>query len=182
MDSLFLVELLLVIQTDLGVKISEDTASPRDTIERGGRADRGAGGCRDGRHDQDSHRGHRGRHGQRGRHRCVDESWRAICAGVSTARRDPKLAGLPVDISCTVPGFSAAKHVGRRSTLIHDRFVQLTIAAAREGGRRRRPRPEHVGRGAGRRGDRLWPRRRGDLGTAAQGDARRGTGDGGPRC
>jgi acyl carrier protein len=34
MDSLFLVELLLVIQTDLGVKISEDTASPRDTIER----------------------------------------------------------------------------------------------------------------------------------------------------
>jgi 3-oxoacyl-[acyl-carrier-protein] synthase II len=62
----------------------------------------------------------------------VDESWRAICAGVSTARRDPKLAGLPVDISCTVPGFSAAKHVGRRSTLIHDRFVQLTIAAARE--------------------------------------------------
>ena len=34
MDSLFLVELLVVIQTDLGVKISEDTASPRDTIER----------------------------------------------------------------------------------------------------------------------------------------------------
>jgi 3-oxoacyl-[acyl-carrier-protein] synthase II len=62
----------------------------------------------------------------------VDESWPAICAGVSAARRDPKLAGLPVDISCTVPGFSAAKHVGRRSTLIHDRFVQLTIAAARE--------------------------------------------------
>lgn len=34
MDSLFLVELLLVIQSDLGVKINEDTASPRDTIER----------------------------------------------------------------------------------------------------------------------------------------------------
>jgi len=62
----------------------------------------------------------------------VDDSWRTICAGVSMARRDPALAGLPVDISCTVPGFSPATHVGRRSSLIHDRFVQLTIAAARE--------------------------------------------------
>jgi acyl carrier protein len=34
MDSLFLVELLLVVQQEIGVKISEDTASPRDTIER----------------------------------------------------------------------------------------------------------------------------------------------------
>jgi acyl carrier protein len=34
MDSLFLVELLLVIQSELGVKISEDAASPRDTIEQ----------------------------------------------------------------------------------------------------------------------------------------------------
>jgi acyl carrier protein len=34
MDSLFLVELLLVVQTELGVKINEDTASPQDTIER----------------------------------------------------------------------------------------------------------------------------------------------------
>ncbi|MET0135412.1 MAG: phosphopantetheine-binding protein [Kibdelosporangium sp.] len=34
MDSLFLVELLLVVQSELGVQISEDTASPRDTIER----------------------------------------------------------------------------------------------------------------------------------------------------
>lgn len=33
MDSLFLVELLLVVQTELGVEISEDTTSPRDTIE-----------------------------------------------------------------------------------------------------------------------------------------------------
>ncbi|EWC62832.1 Acyl carrier protein [Actinokineospora spheciospongiae] len=32
MDSLFLVELLVVIQTETGVEISEDTASPRDTI------------------------------------------------------------------------------------------------------------------------------------------------------
>ena len=34
MDSLFLVELLLVVQKELGVRIREDTASPRDTIER----------------------------------------------------------------------------------------------------------------------------------------------------
>ena len=33
MDSLFLVELLLEVQTAIGVKIDEDTASPRDTIE-----------------------------------------------------------------------------------------------------------------------------------------------------
>lgn len=34
MDSLFLVELLVVVQTELGVKIDEDAASPRDTIAR----------------------------------------------------------------------------------------------------------------------------------------------------
>ena len=62
----------------------------------------------------------------------VDSSWRTICAGVSVAKRDPVLAGLPVDISCTVPDFEPATQVGRRSKLIHDRFVQLTIAAARE--------------------------------------------------
>lgn len=33
MDSLFLVELLLVMQSEFGVKISEDAASPSDTIE-----------------------------------------------------------------------------------------------------------------------------------------------------
>ncbi|OLR94117.1 acyl carrier protein [Actinokineospora bangkokensis] len=32
MDSLFLVELLVVVQTETGVQISEDTATPRDTI------------------------------------------------------------------------------------------------------------------------------------------------------
>jgi acyl carrier protein len=34
MDSLFMVELLLVVQSELGISIDEDTASPRDTIER----------------------------------------------------------------------------------------------------------------------------------------------------
>ncbi|MBV2362923.1 acyl carrier protein [Streptomonospora nanhaiensis] len=32
MDSLFLVELLLVIQSEMGVTISEDSASPSDTV------------------------------------------------------------------------------------------------------------------------------------------------------
>jgi beta-ketoacyl-acyl-carrier-protein synthase II len=62
----------------------------------------------------------------------VQDSWDGVCAGRSTARRDPNLAGLPVDISCTVPDFHPATHIGRRSNLIHDRFVQLAILAARE--------------------------------------------------
>lgn len=33
MDSLFMVELLLEVQTTTGVRITEDTATPRDTIE-----------------------------------------------------------------------------------------------------------------------------------------------------
>lgn len=32
MDSLFLVEFVLTLQSELGVKIDEDAASPRDTI------------------------------------------------------------------------------------------------------------------------------------------------------
>jgi 3-oxoacyl-[acyl-carrier-protein] synthase II len=62
----------------------------------------------------------------------VAATWHGVCAGRSTARRDPQLAGLPVDISCLVPGFEPAVQLGRRSTLIYDRFVQLAIAAARE--------------------------------------------------
>lgn len=34
LDSLFLVELLLVLQSELGVEIPEDAATPRDTISR----------------------------------------------------------------------------------------------------------------------------------------------------
>jgi 3-oxoacyl-(acyl-carrier-protein) synthase len=55
-----------------------------------------------------------------------DEVW----AGTPMASRDQTLAGLPVDISCTVPGFDAARHAGRRSNLTQDRFVQLAMAAA----------------------------------------------------
>ncbi|WP_327344233.1 beta-ketoacyl-[acyl-carrier-protein] synthase family protein [Streptomyces europaeiscabiei] len=62
----------------------------------------------------------------------AEASWRGVCEARPTARRDPSLQGLPVDISYTVPEFSATKLVGRRSTLMHDRFVQLAIVAARE--------------------------------------------------
>ncbi|MFK4107079.1 beta-ketoacyl-[acyl-carrier-protein] synthase family protein [Streptomyces sp. NPDC019531] len=62
----------------------------------------------------------------------TDATWQGVCAGKSTAARNPLLAGLPVDISCTVPGFSPREHVGRRSSLTHDRFIQLSITAARE--------------------------------------------------
>lgn len=62
----------------------------------------------------------------------VPDSWRGVCSGRSTARRDPNLAGLAVDISCTVPDFDAKALVGRRSMLMHDRFSQLAIVAGRE--------------------------------------------------
>ncbi|MBS2964638.1 beta-ketoacyl-[acyl-carrier-protein] synthase family protein [Actinocrinis puniceicyclus] len=59
-------------------------------------------------------------------------TWDGVCAGRCAARTDPQLAGLPVDFSCTVPGFDPVAHVGGRSRLIHDRFVQLALTAARE--------------------------------------------------
>ncbi|MBO8188632.1 beta-ketoacyl-[acyl-carrier-protein] synthase family protein [Streptomyces spirodelae] len=62
----------------------------------------------------------------------VEETWEGVCRGRSAAARDPRLEGLPVDISCTVPGLDPARHVGRRSPLMHDRFIQLAIVAARE--------------------------------------------------
>ncbi|MFJ6838327.1 beta-ketoacyl-[acyl-carrier-protein] synthase family protein [Streptomyces sp. NPDC091209] len=62
----------------------------------------------------------------------AEATWRGVCEARPTARRDPTLQGLPVDISYTVPEFNAAKLVGRRSNLVHDRFVQLAVVAARE--------------------------------------------------
>ncbi|MGH6654898.1 MAG: beta-ketoacyl-[acyl-carrier-protein] synthase family protein [Actinocrinis sp.] len=60
------------------------------------------------------------------------DTWAGVCSGRSAARRDPNLAGLAVDFSCTVPGFDPAIHVGPRNRLVHDRFVQLALASARE--------------------------------------------------
>ncbi|MFD9077037.1 3-oxoacyl-ACP synthase, partial [Streptomyces lasiicapitis] len=89
----------------------------------------------------------------------VDATWAGVCRGESAAATDPGLAGLPVDISCTVPGFSARQHVGRRSSLTHDRFSQLSRAAppaAGPGTRRAPPArggpPPRRGGGGGRAG------------------------------
>jgi beta-ketoacyl-acyl-carrier-protein synthase II len=62
----------------------------------------------------------------------VAASWDAVCRGRSMAVADPRLSGLPVAMACAVPDFSATRHVGRRSSLMHDRHVQLAIPAARE--------------------------------------------------
>lgn len=62
----------------------------------------------------------------------TDVSWRSVCEGRSRATRNPVLDGLPIDISCTVPDLQPARDVGPRSALVHDRFIQLAIVAARE--------------------------------------------------
>ncbi|AZM64611.1 3-oxoacyl-ACP synthase [Streptomyces sp. WAC 01420] len=62
----------------------------------------------------------------------TDVSWRSVCEGRSRATRNPVLDGLPIDISCTVPDLQPARDVGPRSALMHDRFIQLAIVAARE--------------------------------------------------
>jgi beta-ketoacyl-acyl-carrier-protein synthase II len=61
----------------------------------------------------------------------VDATWRGVCSGLSVARTDPELAGIPVDFSCRVPDFEARKLVGRRAWQ-YDRFVQFGLVAARE--------------------------------------------------
>jgi 3-oxoacyl-[acyl-carrier-protein] synthase II len=62
----------------------------------------------------------------------ADATWHGVCAGAGTAGHSAALSGLPVDIACTVPDFDPNQLVGRRSSLKHDRFVQLAIIAARE--------------------------------------------------
>lgn len=62
----------------------------------------------------------------------TEPTWRAVCAGESTAATDPELAGLPVDFSCRVPGFDPQALLGRRANLQYDRFVQLGLIAAQE--------------------------------------------------
>lgn len=62
----------------------------------------------------------------------TEPAWRAVCAGKSTAATDPALSGLPVDFSCRVPEFDARALLGRRATMLYDRFVQLGLIAADE--------------------------------------------------
>jgi 3-oxoacyl-[acyl-carrier-protein] synthase II len=62
----------------------------------------------------------------------VDDSWRRICAGESTAAYDEDLEGMPVDFTCRVPGFDADALLGRRTAWRLDRYVHLALVAARE--------------------------------------------------
>ncbi|MGC0417365.1 beta-ketoacyl-[acyl-carrier-protein] synthase family protein [Embleya sp. AB8] len=62
----------------------------------------------------------------------VEATWRTLGTGISTARRDPVLADLPVDISCAVPGFDGDARLGRRLSRRMDRTAQMSVVAARE--------------------------------------------------
>ena len=62
----------------------------------------------------------------------IEDNWARICSGRSTALIDPELAGEAIEFSCRVPGFDAAKEIGRTSAWRIDRFVQLAMVAARQ--------------------------------------------------
>ncbi|MFG2136442.1 beta-ketoacyl-[acyl-carrier-protein] synthase family protein [Streptomyces sp. NPDC048650] len=59
-------------------------------------------------------------------------TWAGVCEGSGTAAADPALAGLPVALSCRVPGFDPRTHVPGPRPWRHDRFTQFALAAAHE--------------------------------------------------
>ncbi|HUG85627.1 MAG TPA: beta-ketoacyl synthase N-terminal-like domain-containing protein, partial [Euzebya sp.] len=61
----------------------------------------------------------------------VQASWDAVLRGEGTASTDPMLEGLDVTMSCRIPDFDGIELLGRRARKL-DRFVQLTLVAARE--------------------------------------------------
>lgn len=61
----------------------------------------------------------------------VADSWAGVVAGNPTARRDPALAGLPVDFSSRVP-VEPVELLGGRVARRMDRFTQFAVVAARE--------------------------------------------------
>jgi 3-oxoacyl-[acyl-carrier-protein] synthase II len=62
----------------------------------------------------------------------VTAAWERVVAGEPSAAYDPALSGLPVTISCRVPGFDGAALLGARAARKLDRFVQFALVAARE--------------------------------------------------
>lgn len=62
----------------------------------------------------------------------MEATWRAVCAGVSTAAVDPSLPGTPVGISCRVPGFDPVTLLGEAWSSRLDRSQQFALVAARE--------------------------------------------------
>ncbi|GLX17140.1 MULTISPECIES: beta-ketoacyl-[acyl-carrier-protein] synthase family protein [Streptomyces] len=62
----------------------------------------------------------------------TERSWEAVLAGRATAALDPALDGLPVRLSCRVPGFDPDALLGARRALRLDRFAQFALVAAAE--------------------------------------------------
>jgi 3-oxoacyl-[acyl-carrier-protein] synthase II len=62
----------------------------------------------------------------------VAENWRRVCEGASTAARNPALAGLEVDFSCTVASFVPEAVIDARRAWRMDRCTQFAITAAAE--------------------------------------------------
>lgn len=62
----------------------------------------------------------------------TDTTWASVCRGRSLARTDSGLAGLPVDISCSVDDFDGDAVYGRRLARRMDRFTHLALAAAQQ--------------------------------------------------
>ncbi|MFJ3818131.1 beta-ketoacyl-[acyl-carrier-protein] synthase family protein [Streptomyces sp. NPDC090056] len=60
-----------------------------------------------------------------------DSIWKTMSAGQSLARKDPDLAGLPVDIACAVPDLDPVAELGIRLAGRLDRFAHLALIAAR---------------------------------------------------
>jgi 3-oxoacyl-[acyl-carrier-protein] synthase II len=72
----------------------------------------------------------------------VEETWAQVCTGRPLAAHDPQLAGLPVDLSCRVPGFDPHAHVPGTRPWQLDRFTQFALTAAHEAVRDARLSPD----------------------------------------
>lgn len=63
----------------------------------------------------------------------VGHNWAAVRAARGTeAALDPELKGMPVELSCRVPGFDPDRLLGGQRARRLDRFVQFALVAARE--------------------------------------------------
>ncbi|MED7953931.1 beta-ketoacyl-[acyl-carrier-protein] synthase family protein [Streptomyces sp. BE303] len=62
----------------------------------------------------------------------VGPTWQGVLDARATAAPDPALTGLPVGISCRVPGFDARALLGGRDSWRLDRATHFALVAARE--------------------------------------------------
>ncbi|MEV1026137.1 beta-ketoacyl-[acyl-carrier-protein] synthase family protein [Streptomyces sp. NPDC050264] len=61
----------------------------------------------------------------------VEENWRRVLSGRSCATPDEALRGMPVELSCRVPGFDPEQLLDGFPAWQLERFVQLALVAAR---------------------------------------------------